>query len=214
MTVALLHVVKTAGSSLWAWIEKNADEVKRPEAWMFASVNGHDYVQSHNLKWVPDDGINYGIVLRDPADWYVSVYHHDAARREHHKFIVQDFERWYEEGGVNTVIPQDGNRNRMMYYCGRFCGSLDRLEEMVRSCWFVSTAEHINEDHKQIADAFGIEPGLGRERGVGSPVHRLDNFPITRRFELTDEWRERIWEENPGDVALYQLALEVRNGKS
>lgn len=200
----LLHVVKTGGTSiadlmrrstLPVWIENGRRQDE-----------GALYFQGHDLKWEQEDGVLYGIVIREPAEWYVSVYHHDMARKPGSEV---PFAKWYETGGVNTVIPIGGTYNRQLGYAGRFCGGAENVFEMLRSLWWVGVTETLSHDVQRICDHFGIANDISRERAAGE-YNEIDDFVIPKTFKLTDRWRERIRKENPRDYELYELAKELR----
>lgn len=203
-----LHVVKTGGSTVLKHLSEHmptladssfgVDAADEPE--LFSS---HDLYYGFH-KEVDDPEPRYIMIVRDPADWYLSVYHHDEARRN----TGRSFEQWYEEGGVNTVIPQRTHRDRQYHYVERFrhepLGLLDKL-------YWVTTTEHIDEDLPLLCQELGI-PAHERRYRVAGEYSEIDGFEIAKRERVSEYMRKRIYAENQFDVRLWEAAKGKRWG--
>lgn len=174
-----------------------------------------DYLQSHTMQWSPDDSALYGIVLRDPADWLVSVYHHTINRVRFSSYGDgaggPSFEVWYDWAGEEPTLHTTVTRNRMATYLGRFAGSprMADIAAMLRSIWWVAVTETLNDDWRVIAKYLHIPPAIGKERAAGG-FDTIENHPTETWYSLTDNMRDRIYEENKRDCKLYAIALEER----
>lgn len=204
-----LHVIKTGGSTIALQLHKHDfpifDMATGPEIGM----DQVRFIQGHhaNIHFkVPDREILFMTVLRDPADWLVSVYHHDCAR----KHGVIPFDRWYEARGSNTINVVGRYPNPMLKWINAmqvWGTELEDVEMALDLCWFVGLTEKLDEDLPALFRFLGLPEDYENKRVCGE-WDEVDGTMIEKRYELTPEMRERIYYDNPLDVALYQYAVE------
>lgn len=219
--VVLLHVPKTGGTSLNWWLREHLDlqafsgpkqrlEPARLKKWSNqCGKEAHwrpDVVIGHNVPYMPGlAGVQWGIVLRHPADWLLSCYHNDAMRRPKK---IGTFEEWYEHPGPNTVLPMAAKRHKLNHYLVRWFGAvpIHRKRDVLTNFWGVWTTEHLSDAMSQLSDYFQIpvEERHDRQAGMYDPVW---DKTIPRHYALSDAIRARIEQENPRDMLLWQWAL-------
>lgn len=217
LPVILLHVPKTGGTSVYQWAARhlNASKYEFPWEWLPAQFipslmnynHRPDIVTGHNVGFHPNYIGQYAIIIREPASWLASVYNNDATNRD-----VPDFETWYNQG-ANTVLPIQATRNRFCSYIrSRWIDAdTDGIIKTLSKFRFVFTTENLKEDIKPLAERYGIEPDIGHTRKAGEHDAAW-NDDIAKRYVLTAEMRERIYEENKDDVRLYQWARGQHDG--
>jgi len=153
----------------------------------------------------------YLTVMRDPADRFVGDYNAHLEAGED----PPGFFEWYEARRVNQATR---------YFSGLFgVDSVDAVAERLRDFWFVSTTEHLNQDAPHLLRAMKVpeawNSGQGRE-GDLDDVEASDPADTARveggaaaHTVITDEIRDRVYEENPRDLRLFKLALKRRASK-
>lgn len=205
--MVISHIIKTGGSTI---------------AEHFARRLGSRFCNLGIRGIEPDDMVvmghraHYGIVpmahyitfVRDPADWHLSVYHHHLARSG----SGPSFEQWYESAAADLVCHVTGPRNRMSRWAARFIArsrseDTDELIEVLDNYWMIGLTEELDDTLGYLCEILGIDKDWKRVRVAGE-YDPVDGKVIPRIHELSDEWRERIWRENPEDVRLYEYAKE------
>jgi hypothetical protein len=210
-TTILLHVPKTGGTSVYQWAARhlNATKFESPWEWLPtgfipALINYNhrpDMVIGHNVGLHKDYINRYAIIIRNPADWLVSVYNNDATNRD-----VPDFETWYNQGS-NTVLPIPDTRNRFCAYIrSRWINAdVDGIIGALSRFRWILTTDSLKDDIKPIAEHYGIPADIGHTRKAGEYDAAWRDH-IAKRYVLTDEMRERIYNDNTEDVELYEWA--------
>ena len=193
--LAFMHVIKTGGTTL---VSKFKEEMEGRFRW------GHDFV--HNSWKDPDKLIRWFTIIRDPADWLVSIYH-QATRRARQDI---DFEHWYEIAAPNPCNPQKARYNRLSHYVSRFCGyNFSGIYKLLDDCWGVTITTKLDEDLPRLIKYFGLTSGYTNERVTGE-YDRFDKCMTPKKYKLKVKMRKRIYQENPEDVKLFEYAKEKR----
>lgn len=171
-------------------------------------IGGHDAFYPMHEQYEIQGPYRYFTILRDPADWLVSNYHHDEARRN----TGRDFWEWYEDEDWTTVCPVKDNRNLMFKWYARY----NNPYELLDNCWFVGIAERTKEFLPWLFMQWGLPLTYENEMMTGSLTintgekreqdHKLF---IPQKFILNEQDRKRLWEENPQDVKLYEYAKRL-----
>jgi len=214
--IAFLHVPKTGGSTIIHHLARqmpgrycNLDcelGQKVPDQ-DTVFVQGHRLDCSFHVKY-PGRKVRYMTVLRDPAAWLVSIYHHDISRRK----INASFENWYE-GGANSIYPLEARRNRLYEWCRRFWlqnqGQMPEIKDFISRCWLATTTDYLDADFDWLCEGLGIANDWQRKRAAGE-YDEIDGKLIRKVYSLTDAMRARIYQENPLDLELYLFARSKR----
>lgn len=156
----------------------------------------------------------YFTVLREPASWIISVYNHDASKRKAVNYPIPSFNKWYNDGGPNFVLPVNTQRNKMFTYACRLynCETLEEIKQTLDKYWFVTTTGLLDLDAKFLFQYFNLPDEVKRKR-VSGTFDEFDNIPIYKYEKLTKELKEKIYEENPIDVELFHYVQELRINK-
>jgi len=168
-------------------------------------VNRHEHedeiIMSHRA-YYPTAGkdARYFTIVRDPADWLLSIYHHDAARQE----LDIDFWDWYEGGNNNAICPVYGNRNLL----ARWYSQYNDPYELLDNCWFVGITEKSKEFYPWLFNLWGLPVEYQNERVTGTATIGDDDehLEIPKLYTLTDVDRNKIRWENMEDYRLYEYA--------
>lgn len=214
-----LHMVKTGGTTLFKHIEKHIPNCRRvnvrtkPES-IDEFVSGHCYslsLDSH--KAFKDIEPRYITIIRDPADWLLSVYHHDMSRRE--KTIP--FLDWYDCGEHNTVLPQPTScRDRMTKYLETLLGC-EGIENIIyhlnNSFYRVFITDKLNIDLPRFCDELGIGKDIESRRVCGK-YSKEDKKVIPKIQEMTPELRNMIYKQNTLDLKIYVEARRIRGASN
>jgi hypothetical protein len=150
----------------------------------------------------------YFTVLRDPADWLVSMYHLDCARRN----LNIKFPTWYNTVGRSTTYPYNIFRNRMAYWYMEKCRvkTVEETIAVLRKFWMVGITEGLDTLIEIFKKHFHLSCEIENQRVTGEVTEvEGEKLYMQRRFTLTDTWREKIYEENPSDVKLYEAAKQI-----
>ena len=220
--VALLHVPKTGGTSVSNWLQHHVavDTFRSPWSWlpanmlnaMLKSTYPPDFIEGHNIAYVPQLEVEWGIILREPAEWLVSVYHNDMMDREKRGEEVLEFDKWYDSEKDNYVLPLRANRNRFVKYLRRWFGKEATYTDMRKaldSFRFVFTTDNLSEDVKQLAEYLGVPADMEHVRKTGEYDPWFRNT-ITKRYTLADDMKAKIYRDNERDVELYQYGVSRR----
>ncbi len=201
-----LHVIKTGGSTICAHLSRHMlgyYDIDIPEL----STGGKEIFRSgHALVWRPDRRVI--TIVRDPADWLVSVYNHDMARSGQRI----SFATWYDRSAPNSVNTVGGLRDRMVKWASYMFrppgGGLQGLIDMLSECWLVGVTERLNDDLPALCRYLNVPTRYRNERVTGE-FDRFDGREIERRYELTAEMRTKIYRENASDMEFYMHARRV-----
>lgn len=188
-----LHIIKTGGTTL---INKFKEENSALIKW------GHDILYKH----ADITKVNVFTIIRNPADWQVSIYH-QAKRRENFK---AGFEEFYEWRRNNKVNPEFGRYNRLCNYAKRFwqCEPHEVINHL-DDLWGVTVTDKLNQDLPLLFGYYGLSLAW-RNCRVAGEWDTYDNAITPIDYVLTTETREKIYNENPLDVELYMRAKELR----
>ena len=147
--------------------------------------------------------VKYMTIMRDPADWLVSVYNHDESRKR----TGRSFIKWCMDGAPNSVLPQNNVKNKMTAFaCWLFeAKNLDECLRRLDDCWFVGITERLNIDFHYLCEWLGINDNWKNYRIAGQ-YDGLEKLKIDKLCEVNNELREWIYKENPCDMALYNYA--------
>jgi hypothetical protein len=150
----------------------------------------------------------YFTILRDPADWLVSLYHLDCARRA----LEMDFGEWYDTVGVCSTYQYNVTRDRMTRWYEKHLHA-DGITEVIKKLqefWIVGITDELDILIEFFAYYFGLEYDGTRKRVTGERTDiENEHLDMKKRFELTEKWREKIYRENPNDLQLYNAACEL-----
>lgn len=166
---------------------------------------GHDVYYGIHEQHQFHGEVRYFTILRDPADWLVSQYHHDEARRQ----TGRDFWEWYDDPAPTSVNPIVGTRNLMMRWYQRH--NPDPIDWLNR-IWFVGTAETSAEWMPRLFRTWGVPEEAKNERVTGTLTYGWTDdevLYVPEVFKLDEAGREKIYRENPEDVALYKYATRL-----
>lgn len=187
--IAVVHIPKTAGTTLKAVLEEVAPE-------RFVNLDVHRPVSLR----CPPGPFSYVTVLRDPAA-RVWSYYQMARRREQNPYAK------FASRGLAYFLDHCWEVRNMAcrYLCGRpreEAGKehLRTAKENVEAFFFVGLFERFDEDMRWLLDKLGVAP-------AGVPIPHLR--PSLRQ-DLSREDRCLIEEYNAHDVALYEWFLERR----
>jgi len=212
--VVFMHLIKTGGSTI-------ANHMITHMRGVTIDQDAKHYAPQHSCQFFSGHGAYFGLkvnekqhrymtIVRDPADWYVSGYHHQMARDR----VVDppSFEKWYERKGTNSVNTISANDNRMAsWFANSFAaGDIERAFEILGKCWFVGITSHLDEDLPHLFKAVGA-PITYVNRRVAGEYDPEDGVKIKKLYTLTQDMRELIYEENPLDLAFYELAKDRRD---
>jgi len=203
--ISFLHLIKTGGSTICAHLSKHLSGYLDLDLPALSSIGKLRFRSGHALRFHPE--FRNMTILRDPADWLVSIYHHDLSRRKQEI----SFEEWYDRGGIDSIDRVGARRNRMVAWCAQMfilSGGLKELKEMLSACWLVGTTESLDLDLPYLFRYLGVPEKFKRERVAGAH-DRFDNLVIKKTFELDLDMRTKLYEENPEDLDLYLYARKL-----
>jgi len=168
-----------------------------------------DIISNHDMT-CPEDTLkvaNVFTIIRDPAGWQVSIYH-QAIRRMGANI---SFEEFYERKGNNPVNPCSGRYNREAQYFARFfgCGP-NEVGAWLKKLWGVTVTDKLDEDLPLLFEYYGLPATGYKNQRVTGEYDEIDNAMTPKVYDLTEGMRDRIYNENPLDVRLYELARELR----
>jgi hypothetical protein len=178
-------------------------------------IGGHDCFYPMHRDYNLRPPYRYFTIVRDPADWLLSAYHHDVARSKE----IVDFWEWYENPSMDSIIGVNGNRNRLFKWYQQYNKN---PYELLNNCWFVGITERTEEFYPWLFMQWGLPTEYKDElvtgemgHGVGAEKQKIitENIFIPKRYELTEWDRKRIWEENPIDVRFYEYAKRLYENK-
>ena len=187
-------------------------------------------------KMVPGREPRYFIILRDPAERMIS--HYNAKMQKEKKKIP--FDEWYKnqikneavhvldlkfKGSPSTRIhtpkifmPIVKRLNYKSFYLIQSfifnllslnktnkkadTKKLENAKKLLDLCWFIGITEKSNEDFKFLLKSMGIKNPKWIDDGVSKKIVKAD-----------EKLRQKIYEENPLDLELYNYALKLREDK-
>lgn len=213
-----LHVVKTGGTTLFKHIEKHIPNCRRlnistkPESIDYF-VSGHCYsINLETHKQFKDIEARHIIIIRDPADWLLSVYNHDMSRRD----SIIPFREWYDSGEPNTVIPGPTRaRDRMTAYLENlFCceGVENIIYHLQNSFYRVFITDKLNKDLPKFCKELGIPSDIEARRVAGQ-YSKEDEQIIEKLEVITPELRNMIYKQNTQDLKIYVEARRIRGAQ-
>lgn len=217
-SVVFPHIIKTGGSTISAHLLKYMPERYHHTEYDIPgrpAIEHADFVQGHFVTGEPKKPARFFTVLRHPADWMLSVYHHDLARSG----ADVEFWDWYLTAArrTNNINDTGGWPDPILNWsCRHILRSADlditRVTRTLESYWFVTTTEHLDDDLPPIFGMLDIPTAFNRER-VAGVFDRWDETEIPKRHRLSLAEREIIAHEHLRDMALYELALSLREAK-
>ena len=166
-------------------------------------ILGHG-VSRHTSRLVQGKEQRFITFLRDPAERLVSQYNFQMHRRRDQKGMPTiPFPAWYERKRPDNVIrwlyrrfPDESSRGL------RAGERFERVRDVLDRFWFVGTVETFDHDSAYLMRQLGLPPIESKSNVTG--------VRFERRMSLTDEWRDRIYEDNPHDLRLYRIYRQRR----
>ncbi len=207
--IVFLHVVKTGGTSIWTAL--------RGQSW-FQDLNVNPLPDMGSVAFAQGHRVTVGdlppearlfTVLRWPPAWYLSAYHHHAARLQHLESPVPTYQEWYDSHRGCSVLDIGGT-DRMYRWCRRHWGR--EPFDVLQSAWAVLTTKHLTRDWPVIAAH--VHPDAPRklptERQAGGPASPEDGFPIDFRASPAEilHVTNRLRQDCRADFELYDLAVQ------
>lgn len=159
-----------------------------------SAITHKKFVYGHYLTHplpISHENINFRYItlIRDPADWLLSIYHHICRSQR----LDIPFWEWYFNGRMDS--PHGGDNP--LYHWFEMISIGKTPFEMLEQCWFVGLTE--------ASDI--VFPWL---------LKLLDGLELSKRFNvgrkvysLTNNDRQQIYSLNPLDVALYEHAVRL-----
>jgi hypothetical protein len=195
------HIVKTGGSTISQHLKTHLKE-----RYTENRINGKgiDFVQGHDVYYGMYEG-HYMTILRDPAEWLVSMYNQDRSRVKYDT----PFEDWMKHASINTVTPVSGNRNRMTGYCCRILRAKG-IEEAVKKLDtfdFIGVTNEIDLWFPRLCEYLGV-PTEYKNHRVSGQHDPIDNIEIKKFYTLTDDMRQEVYRDNPNDYTLWLWAKQ------
>lgn len=166
-------------------------------------------ISNHDMSCTADTLglVNVFTVIRDPADWLVSIYH-QAIRR---MGVEMSFEKFYERTQNNPVNPCSGRYDRECRYFSRFFAcDPDEVVWWLPKLWGVTVTDKLDEDLPRLFEYYGLPATGYKNQRVAGEYDEIDREMTPKVYDLTDEMRDRIYNENPLDMQLYRLARVFR----
>ena len=149
----------------------------------------------------------YMTIMRDPAEWLLSVYNQDESRKK----TGRDFEEWYNDSTPNTVCPLNSKRNKMLSFaCWLFnARSLEECKKVLNECWFVGLTKNLDRELRLLSYYLGINDKWENYRRSGE-YDEIEKIQLNTYRFIDKDLRAKIYNENPLDIELYNYA-EKRN---
>lgn len=164
-------------------------------------ILGHR-IDCNSYRLVPGKTPRYTTFLRDPAERLVSFYnfHMENKFRLRGKEMIS-FDEWYTSQfqGNNMVRWFHNHFLRISVGEKVTVGHFNAVRAALEKFWFVGCTEHLDRDTPLLLKRMGLAGTLPRVNVSG--VHH------PKRLLLTDDLRQRLYENNPLDVELYQGCL-------
>lgn len=211
--IVFMHLIKTGGTTIINHMITNLPkETTDQDAGHYCQVGDCSFFSGHGANYglkVNGKEHRYMTIIRDPADWYVSVYHHQIARDRVKN--PPTFEEWYENKGTNSVNTISSGNNRMVGWFARsFAQDISDAFDVLDKCWFVGTTESLDSDLPYLFATVGV-PLAYENRRVAGMFDVVDGVEIKKLYTITDEMRQQIYKDNPIDVAFYEKAKDRRD---
>lgn len=205
-----LHVVKTAGTTVFVHLKNHVPGFRRidiEEVKNGCILSGHE-VRYGMHKAYKDPDPKYMMVLRDPAEWLLSMYNQDLSRSN--KKI--SFEDWYESTGPNSVTPYRVRRNRLWEYVRKMLNvkTVDQAESILKTMWFVSVTECFDYDFGILCDYLCIPRGWEDYNVAGRSKDKDTGCTLHKHYTLPYEMRKKIYKENEDSTRIYEIAKRCR----
>jgi hypothetical protein len=207
------HVVKTGGTTIGnhcfkhlqeKYIDKNKSQDSNNET---VFIQGH----VHNLRGSergkhPGRKVREFTVLRDPAEWLVSIYHHDTTRSG----SEISFEEWYQRTPPDRVYPMTYKYNRFFWYlCWFFrVKTIEQVKKRLDTFFFVGLIKKLNQDLPKLFLEMGIPETFDHARKAGT-YDPCDKKVLRNNYTLTKKMREKIRNQNPLDYELYDYGIKL-----
>jgi len=135
----------------------------------------------------------YFTMIRDPADWVLSIYHHMMNK---HNLDIP-FWKWYHNDRHET--PHGGDNPLFNWF--KIISLKGSPYDLLDNCWFVGLTERTDIIYPWLINVLG---GVDLEK----------NSNVNKRvYELTEGDREVIYSLNPLDVDLYSYAVRLFDEK-
>lgn len=148
---------------------------------------------------VPDKTARHVLFLRDPAETLVSYYNFqmEAYYRRENKPTLP-FDTWYTDQFRDNMMLRWLFHQFMQKARPHRADSamLAEVQDLLDTFWFVGVTEYMDRDLPSLLQRTGT-PGVPERANVAG-VH----YP--KALVLDERLRERLYEDNPLDVALYE----------
>ncbi len=88
-------------------------------------------------------------------------------------------------------------------------------KKLLNNCWFVGITENLDDDLRFICNHIGISTNWKNMRVADKKESWKEDFilgnskPSQRKFTLNEKIRQRIYEENPLDIEIYNYAKKL-----
>ena len=208
-----MHLIKTGGSTICNHMITHCPENTHDQDAPHTGGGRITFYAGHNVRY----GIHrhlarecrYMTIVRDPADWYVSVYNHQMARDG--VANPPPFEEWLDFNGTNSVNTLTFGRNAMFrWFVKSFAESetMDAAKNLLNICFFVGITDKLDMDLPGLFEGLGA-PSTYENKRVAGEYDEIDRVYIKKVYELTNDMREKIYRENPLDMELYQEGLKI-----
>jgi hypothetical protein len=214
-----LHVVKTGGTTLFKHIEKHFPNSRRVNIGIRPKstdefISGHCFaINLNSHKPFKNVDPRYITIIRDPADWLLSVYHQDMSRRD--KII--SFRDWYDCGNPNSVIPGPTRaRDRMTKYLENLfcCNGVENIIYHLNNTFYkVFITDKLNIDLPKFFKELGINEDFESWRVCGK-YSKEDKKIIPKLQEMTPDLRNMIYKQNTMDLKIYVEARRIRGASN
>jgi hypothetical protein len=176
-------------------------------------------IQGHKIRYCtqyPDRRALYFTILRDPADWLVSVYHHDASRRG----LTGSFHDWYARKGPNAIDDQAQWPNPLTRWIARYmlpeaaaARDLPAICGMFEGFWYLATTATLIRDLVRLGEQLGLADNRWPHKRAAGTYDEIDRTVIPRTYELSQAMRRRIYAENAQDLELWQYICNLREAR-
>jgi len=201
-----MRFVRTGSSTITEHLKKHlkgyaSDEIPRPKNDTQLRAGHLVHYGIHNQ--YPGRLYKYITIMRDPAEWLVSVYNQDESR----KHTGRSFKEWCEDASPNSVCPQNSRYNKMTSFACWLFNAKDIKEcyEVLDKCWFVGLTENLGMEFHYLCEYLGINDNWQNYR-VSGEYDKIEGIKLDKLCILSDDLREWIYETNPIDVDLYNYA--------
>jgi len=121
-------------------------------------------------------------------------------------------------------IANSGFRKILGFKVLKFFLSLKRRKEeefengmkLLDRSWFVGVTQNLDEDIPKILKALGLDPHWERYRTAKSKGSKISDskIEVIKEFELDEETRKKIYQDNKLELQLYEHAIKLNKEKT